>query len=219
MRFLVTAGPTREALDPVRFLSNRSTGKMGYALATAARDRGHTVRLISGPVFLAAPDGVDVQAVISAVEMHAAVLDVLPWADVLIMAAAVADWTPARVAPHKLKKHDGPLQLELVRTHDILLAVKARRRPDQVIVGFAAETRDLEAEAARKLREKGLDLIVANDVSQPDAGFGSDANRVMLLDRAGAVVHLPLEAKATLAARIIAQVERAVSGCRRRPPQ
>ncbi len=219
MRFLVTAGPTREALDPIRFLSNRSTGKMGYALAIAARDRGHAVQLISGPVALTPPAGVDVCAVTSAAEMYDAVLAALPSNDVLIMAAAVADWTPACVAPHKLKKHAGPMQLELVRTRDILAAVKTCRRTEQVIVGFAAETRELLAEAERKLREKGLDLIVANDVSQPDAGFATDTNRVVLLDGEGGVEQLPLASKSVVAARIVARVEQCVSECPRRLPR
>ncbi len=213
---LVTAGPTREPIDPVRFLSNRSSGKMGYAIAAAAHRRGHAVMLISGPVALPVPDGVACTAVLTADEMHAAVMAALPGVDALIMTAAVADWTPVVTAPHKLKKHDGPMRLELKRTRDILLAVKAHRLAGQIVVGFAAETRNLAAEARRKLEEKALDLVVANDVSRTDAGFGSDMNRVLLLDRAGDTA-LPLQAKTDLAERILERIE-ALAAQRMSPP-
>lgn len=207
MHILVTAGPTREFLDPVRFLSNRSTGKMGYALAVAAHTRGHTVRLISGPVALAQPEGVLCLPVISAADMLQAVLENLAWADVLIMAAAVADWRPRMIAMQKLKKASMSDTLRLERTQDILVAVQARRRADQYIVGFAAETDAVESAAREKLLRKGLDLMVANDVSRTDAGFGVDTNIVTLLARDREDVALPLLSKQEVAEHILARME------------
>jgi len=170
-RIVVTAGGTREEIDPVRFIGNRSTGRMGYAIAAAARDRGAEVVLISGPTELPRPSGVEVIEAISASDMHAAVRSALP-ADSLIMAAAVADYTPVERAEGKIKKGDGKLILELERTDDILKSV-----PDvKVKVGFAAESEDLIENAKRKLIEKKLDFIVANDVG----GFGSEENRVTI---------------------------------------
>jgi len=205
MRILVTAGPTREALDPVRFLSNRSTGKMGYAIAAVAAERGHEVRLISGPVALEAPGGVAVSPVVSAADMLDAVLGDLGWCDALVMSAAVADWRPKSVAAEKLKKAEMAATLELERTEDILKAV-AEVKQGQVVVGFAAETEDLLTEARRKLQAKQLDLIVANDVSRPDAGFAVDTNAVTLVtaDRADA---LPLMSKREVAKRLLQWLE------------
>jgi len=202
MRFLVTAGPTREFMDPVRFISNRSSGKMGYAIAEAARDRGHDVVLISGPVSLAAPTGVAMVPVVSADDMLKAVGGHLDASDVLVMAAAVADWRPARVSDQKLKKlHTSP-ELRLEATPDILQAVKPRKGK-KVFIGFAAETSGLEEEALRKLVSKGLDMIVANDVSQSDAGFDVDTNRVVFITGAGASETLPLMSKRDVAERIV----------------
>lgn len=209
MRVLVTAGPTREALDPVRFLSNRSTGKMGYAIASVAAGRGHEVRLVSGPVALEAPERVERISVVSAAEMLDAVLADFGWCDVLVMSAAVADWRPKVVAADKLKKADMSGTLELERTEDILKAV-AELKQDQVVVGFAAETEDLLAEARRKLEAKRLDLIVANDVSRPDAGFGVDTNAVTLVTASGADA-LPLMSKREVAKRLLQWVERSVT--------
>jgi phosphopantothenoylcysteine decarboxylase / phosphopantothenate---cysteine ligase len=207
MKIVVTAGPTREFLDPVRFLSNRSTGRMGYAIAEVAVARGHAVRLVSGPVALEPPEGVSCVPVISAAEMLQAVLANLAWADVLVMCAAVADWRPCQIAPAKLKKDvmQGTLQLE--RTQDILAAVKEARRADQYIVGFAAETDHVEGYAREKLNRKGLDLIVANDVSRADAGFAVDTNVVTLMGRDCEDVALPLLSKREVAARLLARIE------------
>lgn len=196
-RVVVTAGGTREALDPVRYLTNRSSGKMGYALAEAARDRGADVTLIS-TANLPLPLGVSLVAVNSAAEMEQAVLSAIDEADALVMAAAVADYRPTQQAEHKIKKSDGDLAVPLARTGDILQAVAAQRtqtgRPKRVI-GFAAETEDLLVNAAGKLARKGLDLIVANDVSAADAGFEVDTNRVTLLGADGSVTQLPLLSK------------------------
>jgi phosphopantothenoylcysteine decarboxylase/phosphopantothenate--cysteine ligase len=180
VNLLVTAGPTREAIDPVRFISNRSSGKMGHAVAAAAARRGHGVRLVSGPVALHAPPGVTVKRVESAEEMLEAVRGSLGWCQALVMAAAVADWRPRRVSPRKIKKGGGPPAIELEPTEDILLALRPIKG-ERLFVGFAAETHDLLAEGRRKLHDKGLDLVVANDVTEHDAGFEVDTNRVTLL--------------------------------------
>lgn len=182
---LVTAGPTREPVDPVRYLSNRSSGKMGYALAAAAHRRGAEVTLVTGPVALAAPEGVRTIAVESAAQMARAVDTHLDKCDALLMAAAVADFKPKRAARTKLKKARGAPTIELVSTRDILGAV-ARKRRGCVVVGFAAETGDPLPAARDKLARKKLDLVVANDVSRPDAGFDRDTNKVVLVDADGA---------------------------------
>jgi phosphopantothenoylcysteine decarboxylase/phosphopantothenate--cysteine ligase len=207
VKLLVTAGPTREFLDPVRFISNRSSGKMGYAVAAAGAAHGHEVVLVSGPVALPAPAGVTLVPVISADDMLAAVRDRVAWCDALVMAAAVADFRPATRSARKLKKRGTSLTLALERTPDILDSVrplKGRR----VFVGFAAETHDIMAEARRKLTAKGLDLIVANDVAAPDAGFEVDTNRVTLLVADGWAEDLPLLTKAEVADRLLAWLER-----------
>jgi len=204
-RVLVTAGGTREYIDPVRFIGNPSSGKMGYALAEAARDRGAEVTLISAPTALPKPVGVKLVAVETAQEMRDAVLDALPETDLLLMAAAVADYRPAHRVGRKIKKGEAEeLTLRLVRNPDILAEVAARRGPKPaVVVGFAAETEDLVANAKAKLVEKRLDLIVANDVTAPDSGFGADTNRVTLLDRRGRVEALPLLPKTEVAERVL----------------
>jgi phosphopantothenoylcysteine decarboxylase/phosphopantothenate--cysteine ligase len=201
LRVLVTAGPTVEDLDPVRFLSNRSSGKMGYRLAEAARDRGAHVVLVSGPTDLPAPAGIERVAVRSAAEMAEAVFSREAESDTVVMAAAVADWRPASVAPQKVKKGDGPLGLELVRTVDILRTL-GERKGDRFLVGFAAETSDVEAHGLDKLRRKHLDLLVANDVAAPGIGFASDENAALLLDAAGGRVEVPRCGKRELAERI-----------------
>ena len=206
MRFLVTAGPTREHIDPVRFLSNPSTGKMGFAVARAAAKAGHEVVLVSGPVALDTPRGVRRVDVVSARDMLAAVLDELPDADVLVMTAAVADWRPRRTAAKKLKKREMRPVIELARNPDILRTVRRRlgaARAGKVIVGFAAETGEPTAEAARKCREKGLDLVVANDVTAKGAGFGTDTNVASFVTPDGSMERLPLMSKDALAARIV----------------
>ncbi len=210
MRILITAGPTREAIDPVRFLSNRSSGKMGYALARVAARRGHRVTLISGPVALKSPPKVSLVAVITADEMLAAVRRCLSRCDALIMAAAVADWRPRRVRAQKIKKSTGCRLLRLEVTPDILKTVRPQKGR-RVFIGFAAETEQMLAEARRKLAEKGLDLIVANDVSRSDAGFEVETNRVTLIEAAGQVRSLPLMTKMKVAARILDWLEARVS--------
>ena len=201
-RVVVSAGGTREALDPVRFLSNRSTGRMGYALAVAARDRGAEVTLVTAPTALPDPLAMEVVHVESAQEMREAILAAADGADVLAMAAAVADYRPLETSSHKIKKKDDGLVLELVRTADILAEVaqlRAGGRGPKVTVGFAAETRDLLDNARAKLERKRLDLIVANDVSATDAGFAVDTNRVTLLWADGRVEALPLMSKGDVA--------------------
>ena len=202
---LVTAGPTREPLDPVRYLSNRSSGKMGYAIAEAAAARGATVILVSGPTALAVPPGVDVVQIETAQEMHDAVLAKLPLAAVVIKAAAVADYRPKQRAGQTIKKDKGPSEIALEPTPDILAEV-AKRKGSCVLVGFAAETNDLVANARKKLAQKHLDLVVANDVSQPGAGFDADTNIVKILDPAGGVEELPLLSKREVADRILDRV-------------
>ncbi|HWE24086.1 MAG TPA: bifunctional phosphopantothenoylcysteine decarboxylase/phosphopantothenate--cysteine ligase CoaBC [Myxococcales bacterium] len=185
---LVTAGPTREPLDPVRFLSNPSSGRMGFALAEAARDRGADVTLIAGPTEVAPPAGVRCLRIGTAQELQQAVDDSLDGARVVVMAAAVADQRPAQAAPQKVKKTDAPETVQLVRTPDILAGLGARYAGDAhrpLLVGFAAETERIEEHAREKLERKNLDLIVANDVSRGDGGFASDVNRVIVLDREG----------------------------------
>jgi len=205
-RFLVSAGPTCEDLDPVRFLTNRSTGKMGYAVAARARRRGAEVTLVSGPTALPAPWGVNRLAVRSALEMQAVLADLFPRCDVLIMAAAVSDYRPAGVAEQKIKRGEAEMLVKVTHNPDIIAGLGAQRRHQQVLVGFAAETQDLLAQAAAKLQRKGLDLIVANDVTAPDAGFAVDTNRVTILDRQGGVEVLPLLSKDEVADRLLNRV-------------
>jgi phosphopantothenoylcysteine decarboxylase/phosphopantothenate--cysteine ligase len=199
---LVTAGPTREYVDPVRFLSNPSTGKMGYALARAARDRGARVILVSGPVTLRAPKGVRVVRVESAAEMCREVMRLYRDADVVIMAAAVADYRPEKRSRSKMKKGSRALTVRMVKTEDILY-ILGKRKGKRILIGFAAETGSLLREARRKLEEKKLDMIVANDVSRRAAGFASDYNRGVLIDRDGNVQRLPLMSKEKLARLVI----------------
>lgn len=206
MRILVTAGPTREFIDPVRFISNRSSGKMGYAIARAACERGHEVVLVSGPVAIPAPPGVRFVPVITAAEMLTAVESHLEASDALIMAAAVSDWRPAIVSSQKLKKLKSGSDLVLEPTADILQAIKPRKG-GRVVVGFAAETQDIDVEAQRKLSVKGLDLIIANDVSQADAGFDVDTNRVIFFANGVAPRAMPLMSKQELGCDIIEWVE------------
>jgi len=202
---MVTAGPTREEIDPVRFISNHSSGKMGYALAKGAQRRGARVILVSGPVNLPAPYGVELMCVESAREMQAAVMERAGDCTVIIKAAAVADYRPRERSGDKIKKKDAELSLELVKTADILAGLGAlEKRP--LLVGFAAETGNLDEFAARKLKEKNADIIVANDVSQPDAGFNVDTNRARLLFRDGRNLEYPLMSKEALAAVILDHV-------------
>jgi phosphopantothenoylcysteine decarboxylase / phosphopantothenate---cysteine ligase len=205
---IVTAGPTREALDPVRYIGNRSSGKMGYALAAAAKSRGARVLLVSGPTTLPAPSGIDVIGVTTAAEMRDAVVSRVPQADVVIMAAAVADFSPVAVAPQKIHKTQDTLTLTLTRTPDILteLARMRARQERPLLVGFAAETSDVVAGARRKQREKGVDLVVANDVSRDDAGFEVDTNEVTLVTAESEEL-LPLQPKTAIASLVIDRIE------------
>ena len=202
---LITAGPTREPFDPVRFLSNPSTGKMGYALAAAAKQRGATVTLISGPASLSAPPGVRCIQVTSALEMRTHVLACLDAATIVVKAAAVSDFRPAETADHKIKKGQSELSLQLVANPDILKELGERKENSTkfpLLVGFAAESRDHLKEGARKLKEKNLDLIVINDIGGTETGFGVGTNRVTLLDRNGAQEEVPLLSKEEVAHRI-----------------
>jgi len=211
-RVLVTAGPTREAIDPVRFVSNHSSGKMGVAVARAAWRRGAVVDLIAGPLSVAAPTGVAMHAVESTADMAAAVEHLLPDADVLVMAAAPADFRPAKPASTKIKKSAAPAALALDPTPDILNATRAARRPGAVMVGFALETGHAIENAGDKLAAKVLDLIVVNDATEPGAGFGVDTNRVTLLARDGSQQCLPLMSKDEVADAILDRVEELIGG-------
>ena len=203
---LVTAGPTVEDLDPVRFLSNRSSGRMGYRVAEAARDRGADVVLVSGPTSLADPAGIEVVRVRSAAEMERAVVERAAAATVVVAAAAVADYRPARASASKIKKGDGPLTLELVRTPDILKGLGVSKREGLLLVGFAAETDELERNAAAKLAAKRLDLVVANDVTREGHGFEGETNGGFLLRADGSRVDVPLGSKRAMADRILDEV-------------
>ena len=207
---LITAGPTFEDIDPVRFVGNRSSGRMGYALAAEALRRGAAVTLVSGPTHLTAPHGATVIKVRSAADMHAAVMERTPNQDVIVMSAAVADYTPVEPAAHKVKKADAPMTITLRRTKDILGELgklPSRTQGLPVLVGFAAETHDVLSYAASKLQQKAVDLIVANDVSRTDAGFDVETNAVTLVSAAGAE-EIPLQAKSAIAARILDRIER-----------
>jgi phosphopantothenoylcysteine decarboxylase/phosphopantothenate--cysteine ligase len=205
LKFLITAGPTREPLDPVRFISNPSTGRMGFALAEAAMAAGHPVHLIAGPTCLEPPAASEVVRVTTAAEMRDAVLSRLADSDVLIMAAAVADYRPKAFSSKKIKKGGGLLELLLEPTPDILREC-ALTKGSRVHVGFAAETHDLIENARAKLEAKNLDLVVANDISQNGAGFGTTTNRATLLWRDGRIEALPLMSKRELAEQIVSAV-------------
>ena len=226
MRVVVTAGPTREHLDPVRFLSNPSTGKMGFAIAAEAARRGHEVTLIAGPVSLKTPKGVERVDVVSAREMLVAVEGVIGMRRtsetsgtsgtsetsgvVVISTAAVADWRPAKCATKKLKKTQMSGMLKLVRNPDILKTIakaRGRKTGDVRLVGFAAETDHVLKEAARKCREKGLEFIVANDVTQQGSGFGTDTNKVTFVFPDGRLRKFPLMTKRMVAKRILEEIE------------
>jgi phosphopantothenoylcysteine decarboxylase/phosphopantothenate--cysteine ligase len=202
MKVLVTAGPTREPIDPVRFLTNRSSGKMGYALAGAFAHEGHAVLLVSGPTDLDVPPNVDFIPVETAAEMHDAVAKYIGRMDIAVFAAAVADYRPACVESQKIKKASDTLTLELVRTADILGSARQPFGFTGCLIGFAAETENLEANARDKLARKQCDLVIANDVSQPGIGFDSDHNQVLLVypDRSEP---LPAASKYALALQLV----------------
>jgi phosphopantothenoylcysteine decarboxylase / phosphopantothenate---cysteine ligase len=206
-KVLVTAGPTRESLDPVRYFSNRSSGKMGYAVAEAAAQRGAHVILVSGPTSLEAPAGVERIDVQSAEEMHRAVLEKVADCSIAIFAAAVADYRPAESNGQKIKRNQEPMTISLQPTHDILASV-ARNKGERFIVGFAAETEHVAENARKKLAAKNADLIVANDVTAEGAGFDHDTNIVTLFARDGRDLALPRMSKSEVAQRILDEVVR-----------
>lgn len=209
---VVTAGPTREAVDPVRFLSNRSSGKMGVAIAEAAWRRGAQVRLVAGPLGIAPSATLETTRVTTTDEMRDAVAHALPGADVLVMAAAPADFRPVTVAGSKIKKSGAPEAIALAPTPDILRDTMASRRTGAVIVGFALETDDVLANGAAKLAAKGLDLIVVNDAREAGAGFEGDTNRVTFISREGASEALPLLSKREVADAILDRIEALLGG-------
>lgn len=201
-KILVTAGPTREPFDPVRFITNYSSGKMGYAIAAMGRRRGADVTLVSGPCTIPAPQGVNCINVVSAVEMRNAVMENIAGSTIIIKAAAVADYRPARASSSKIKKKKGLLSIDLERNPDIIGEV-GKSKGDRILVGFAMETENLVENARGKLVAKNMDLIVANDLSRADAGFQADTNLVKIIDRQGKVEELPLMEKTEVANRIL----------------
>ncbi len=212
MRFVVTAGPTREAIDPVRFISNRSSGKMGYAIAEAAIAAGHSVTLISGPASLAPPDGTKLISVMTSDELHDAVHRATSECDVLVMCAAVSDYKPAIVEPRKLQKRKTPFALKLLPTRDILASLSTENR-EFLVVGFAAETDDLELNARRKLQEKNCDVIVANDVSNIDSGMESDENAVTIFFRSGESKTISRTSKKIVARELVKIISKMSEKC------
>ena len=211
-RVIVTAGPTREAIDPVRFVSNHSSGKMGVALASSAWRRGADVSLVAGALSIAPPVGPTLRRVDTTEDMARAVEELVPKADVLIMAAAPADFRPSAAASSKLKKSKGPPVLSMEPTTDILAATRRKRGRKTIVVGFALETENAVANGREKLRDKALDLIVINDAMEAGAGFGVDTNRVTLIDRGGTEEVLPLLSKFDVADAILDRVERLAHG-------
>ena len=203
MKVLISAGPTREKIDIIRFLSNRSSGKMGYALAAVAAELDWEVVLVSGPVNLTVPDKVRLIKVESAAEMAKTVCAEAPDADMVIMAAAVADFTPIQSYFHKIKKTSGNLTIELEATEDILFTLGQNKPEDQILVGFAAESENLLANAQSKMQRKNLDWIAANDISRKDSGFASDSNAVTLLSKDGKKIEIPMDSKKNIAKQII----------------
>jgi len=206
LKLLITAGPTQEPIDPVRYLTNRSSGKMGYALAASAAKRGHRVLLISGPTALDIPEGVDYLPAVSAADMYSAVESHIENQDIAIFAAAVADYTPAQVSDQKIKKDDDQLVLTLEKTKDILGSARSKMNFKGALVGFAAETENLEENARGKLERKSCDLVIGNDVSRKDIGFDSSENEVLLVypDRTES---LPKDSKEHLAYHLIELIE------------
>jgi phosphopantothenoylcysteine decarboxylase / phosphopantothenate---cysteine ligase len=209
-RIVVTAGPTRESIDPVRVVTNRSSGKMGYRIAEAAWERGADVVLISGPVALPAPVGVTLRPVESTRELETAVREELPLADVLVMAAAPADFRPSSPSESKRSRIDGALAIPMEPTEDILTTTRGERKPGSLMVGFALETGDALTKGRAKLERKDLDLIVVNDALEPGAGFEHDTNRVALIGRNGTPTILPLQSKREVAEAILDAVENAI---------
>ncbi len=209
MRVLITAGPTREPIDPVRYLSNRSSGKMGYAIATAAAQRGHEVILVSGPVAIPAPEGVRFHSVETAREMFELVREQLEGCDAAVYCAAVSDYRPVEVAPQKIKKTADRLTLELEPTPDILGSCRTEFGFRGILMGFAAETENVEANARAKLRRKGCDFLVANDVSRSDIGFERDQNEIVVFcaDKEEPALILEKQEKSRLGEKLVELLE------------
>ena len=212
MNVLVTAGPTREAVDPVRFISNRSSGKMGVAIAESAWRRGASVTLVAGPLEVPIPSGVRVERVETTSEMSDAIGRLLPEKDILIMAAAPADFRPAATATNKIKRATGAKSIDLEATPDILASTRDRRKKDATVVGFALETTELIPNAEKKLADKGLDLVVANDALEPGAGFSGDTNRVTFIFPNGSRESLAMMPKSAVADEIIDRIVRIRNG-------
>ncbi|WP_227395577.1 bifunctional phosphopantothenoylcysteine decarboxylase/phosphopantothenate--cysteine ligase CoaBC [Jeotgalibacillus aurantiacus] len=208
-KVVITAGPTREQLDPVRFFTNHSSGKMGYAIAAKAAEAGADVTLVSGPVNLTAPAGVTVVNVITAQEMYEEVVSRFDDSDIVIKSAAVADYRPVFTSDRKMKKQDGTLTVEFERTKDILKTLGERKK-DQILIGFAAETDNLEEYAKKKLTVKNADLIVGNDITAEGAGFGTETNIVTIFHRNGEMQPLPLQSKSDVADALIAEITRLI---------
>ena len=204
-KILVTAGPTREKIDPVRFITNYSTGKMGYAIAQEAAQMGADVTLISGPTLLPDPENVAVTRVESADEMYHAVMELYSGTDIVIKTAAVADYVPKVIGTHKTKKQDGNVSIELERTKDILKEL-GQKKGHQLLVGFAAETENVEAYAQKKLQDKNLDMIVANNILDPNAGFGTDTNIVTIYKKHGQPISLPILSKKEVAIKLLEEI-------------
>lgn len=202
---LVTAGPTREAIDPVRFISNHSTGKMGYAVAGAAARRGAEVYLVSGPTNLEVPSGVTRFDVISAQEMYDKVMELVPRCNIIIKSAAVADYAPVKASKQKIKKTDGDMSIKLKKNPDILFEL-GKIKGDKVLVGFAMETENLIENAAEKVKKKNLDFIVANDLNEEGAGFGTDTNKVKIIDSNGCIESIPMKSKLEVADIILDKI-------------
>jgi phosphopantothenoylcysteine decarboxylase/phosphopantothenate--cysteine ligase len=205
VRFVVTAGPTREAIDPVRFISNRSSGKMGYAIADAALALGHEVTLVSGPVNIAPPSRARFISITTADELYDAVHRAVRGCDVLVMCAAVSDYKPAAPAARKMKKRKSRFALRLIPTRDVLGSLPMENRRF-LVVGFAAETHDLQINAGKKLRRKNCDVIVANDVSRSDSGMESDENEVVILSRNGEMEKIPRASKKIIARELVKKI-------------
>jgi phosphopantothenoylcysteine decarboxylase / phosphopantothenate---cysteine ligase len=218
VRFVVTAGPTREAIDPVRFISNRSSGKMGYAIAEAALAAGHEVKLISGPASVARPAGAQFISITTSDELHEEVHRAIRECDALVMCAAVADYKPAKVEPRKMKKRTMPFALELIPTRDILASLPKGNR-EFLVVGFAAETHDLKMNAQKKLREKNCDVIVANDVSKTDSGMESDANAVTIFLRSGESKTISRRSKKIIARELVKIISKMSEKCLTKKPR
>lgn len=206
LKVLVTAGPTRESVDPVRYITNHSSGKMGYAVAEAAAERGAEVLLISGPVSIGKPAGVELVSVTTAKEMYTAVMENYAAYDIVIMAAAVADYRPADISDIKIKKKEDEMTLKLERTTDIAKEV-GKAKGNRVLVGFCAETNDLLENARKKIASKNLDMIVANDVTKKGAGFGTDTNIITIIRKDGSVLELPIMSKQSAAHRIMDEIQ------------